>query len=146
MAKVNPENDTVSDVSSNKHSTSFNLDGLTGRDSEYPMLLSDISTRMYLKMVLQWKIFYIFITFIIEMSATGSSTTGSGTHLITNGFCSFSPTSKRGKWIFMMQTVILSFTPIIILLVQNGMSFYDLMLEKQSILHKNELVSYIFSN
>ena len=40
----------------------------------------------------------------------------------------------------MMQTVILSFTPIVILLAQNGMSFYELMLQKQSILHKNELV------
>ena len=59
MAKVNPENDTVSDESSNKHSTSFNLDGLTGRDSEYPMLLSGISNRMYLDVMLQLK-FLIF--------------------------------------------------------------------------------------
>ena len=82
------------------------------------------------------------LLFIIGLSATGSSTTGSGTHMITNGFCSFSPTSKKGKWIFMMQTVILSFTPIVILLAQNGMSFYSLMLEKQGILHKNELVIF----
>jgi len=74
----------------------------------------------------------------VTSASMGSKT--SGTHMITNGLCSFSPTSTKGKWIFMIQTIILSFTPIVILLVQNGSSFYDLMIEKEEILHKNGLV------
>ena len=70
---------------------------------------------------------------------SGSRT--SGTHMITNGICSFSPTSTKGKWIFLVQTIILSFTPIVILLAQNGASFYDIMIEKERILHKNDMVN-----
>ena len=68
------------------------------------------------------------------------------THMITNGICSFSPTSTKGKWIFLLQTIILSFTPILILLIQNGTAFYDLMQEKDAITHKNELVSMRIEN
>ena len=73
-------------------------------------------------------------------STTGGGSTSSMTHMITNGICSFSPTSSKGKWIFVTQTVLLSFTPIMILLMQNGTAFYNLMLEKDAIIHKNELV------
>jgi hypothetical protein len=87
-----------------------------------------------------------FVFFYIACSdSSDSSMTTSDSHMITNGLCSFSPTSKRGRWIFMTQTILLSFTPIAILLVQNGMSFYDLMIEKQQILHKNDLVWYIIT-
>ena len=70
---------------------------------------------------------------------------GSTTQMITNGLCSFSPTSTKGKWIFIIQTVIMSFTPIVILLVQNGSSFYSLVKEKEEILHKNDLVINVYS-
>ena len=73
---------------------------------------------------------------------------GSTTQVITNGFCSFSPTSTKGKWIFIVQTVLMSFTPIVILLLQNGDAFYQMVKEKEEILHKNELVIIysIYSN
>jgi len=75
-----------------------------------------------------------------NISTTAGGSTSSMTHMITNGICSFSPTSTKGKWIFLLQTIILSFTPITILLIQNGTAFYDLMQEKDAITHKNELV------
>ena len=37
MAKVNPETDDVS--GSEGHGSSFNLDGLTGKDGEYQMVV-----------------------------------------------------------------------------------------------------------
>ena len=43
----------------------------------------------------------------------------------------------------MIQTIILSFTPIFILLVQNGTAFYSVMQEKELIIHKADLVRYI---
>ena len=79
-----------------------------------------------------------FQTIIDDSSVTGSM--GSTTQVITNGFCSFSPTSTKGKWIFIVQTVLMSFTPIVILLLQNGDAFYQMVKEKEEILHKNELV------
>lgn len=108
MVKVKPDEDTASGHSNSTigGSTSFNLEGLTGKDADS----SDISM------------------------------TTSQTQLITNGICSFSPTSTKGKWIFMLQTILLSFTPIVILLAQNGTSFYYLTKEKEAILHKNNLV------
>ena len=39
----------------------------------------------------------------------------------------------------------MSFTPIVILLVQNGSSFYSLVKEKEEILHKNDLVINVYS-
>ena len=93
---------------------------------------------------------YISLIFFInfqhsteDISTTEGGTTTSQTHLITNGFCAFSPTSTKGKWIFIVQTIILSFTPIVILLVQNGTSFYSLMKEKDEIIHKDNMVSSI---
>ena len=85
--------------------------------------------------------FFIFLILAGEnISTTAGGSTSSMTHMITNGICSFSPTSTKGKWIFLLQTIILSFTPITILLIQNGTAFYDLMQEKDAIIHKNELV------
>ena len=66
--------------------------------------------------------------------------------MITNGICSFSPTSTKGKWIFVIQTVMISFTPIVVLLAQNAASFYDIMIEKDLILHKNDMVINWISN
>ena len=42
----------------------------------------------------------------------------------------------------------MSFTPIVILLLQNGDAFYQMVKEKEEILHKNELVMIytIYSN
>ena len=42
----------------------------------------------------------------------------------------------------------MSFTPIVILLLQNGDAFYQMVKEKEEILHKNELVIIysIYSN
>ena len=40
MAKVNPETDHASgSMGSGKHGSSFNLDGLTGKDGEYQMVV-----------------------------------------------------------------------------------------------------------
>ena len=61
--------------------------------------------------------------------------------MITNGFCAFSPTSTKGKWIFTIQTLILSFVPIVILLAQNGYSFYYMMKQKEQVMHKADLVN-----
>ena len=86
-----------------------------------------------------------YLGFLLFFDTVTSATFGSktsGTHMITNGLCSFSPTSTKGKWIFMIQTVVLSFTPIIILLIQNGASFYEIMMEKEHIFHKNALVRF----
>ena len=60
---------------------------------------------------------------------------------ISNGLCKFSPTSKKGKWIFVVQTFFLSFTPIILLIVQNSFSFYDTIRWKQEIILKDQLVT-----
>ena len=102
----------------------------------------------YYKLCQNMPIFYVkFMIFlkptIIVFNTVTSATFGSktsGTHMITNGICSFSPTSTKGKWIFMIQTIVLSFAPIVILLAQNGASFYEIMMEKEHILQKNALV------
>ena len=59
---------------------------------------------------------------------------------ISNGLCRFSPTSKKGKWIFVLQTFILSFAPIILLVCQNTFSFYETMKLKNNIISKDTLV------
>ena len=90
-----------------------------------------------------WNLFYLYIFINFTADSTSMSMTTSQTQMITNGICSFSPTSTKGKWIFMLQTILLSFTPIVILLAQNGTSFYYLTKEKDAILHKNNLVRQI---
>ena len=88
---------------------------------------------------------YVCILRIGSSSFGTGTASSSGIHLITNGICTFSPTSTRGKWIFLIQTIILSFAPIILLIGQNGYSFYSLMREKEEILHKSNLVKYLMS-
>ena len=60
---------------------------------------------------------------------------------ISNGICKFSPTSTKGKWIFLIQTVILSFTPIFLLIVQNSVGFAEMMKWKNDIILKDKLVT-----
>ena len=53
---------------------------------------------------------------------------------ISNGLCRFNPTSPKGKWIFLFQTIFLSFTPIMILLIQNGFMFNEMLMRKDMVL------------
>ena len=143
MVKVKPErrSSVTSGQSSVTDSTSVSgnmvLAGLGKNDGKLINVLcvtfyecgKRVSISQYLKYVLH----------IIDDSSVTSSM-GSTTQVITNGFCSFSPTSTKGKWIFIVQTVLMSFTPIVILLLQNGDAFYQMVKEKEEILHKNELV------
>ena len=146
MSKVNPADSSVADSS-----TAFNLNGLTGKNGKYEFyrkwsnfiqytIINRVSQDQ--RSNTQWKLFYFHIA-AVNLSSTMGGTTTSQTHMITNGICSFSPTSTKGKWIFMIQTIILSFTPIFILLVQNGTAFYSVMQEKELIIHKADLVRYI---
>ena len=57
-------------------------------------------------------------------------------HEISNGICKFSPTSTKGKWIFLIQTVVLSFSPILLLCIQNSVNFSDMIQWKNEILLK----------
>ena len=68
------------------------------------------------------------------------SVTRSSIQEISNGLCKFSPTSKKGKWIFVFQTFVLSFVPIIILIIQNSLTFYDTIGWKNDIIAKDNLV------
>ncbi len=61
-------------------------------------------------------------------------------HEISNGICKFSPTSTKGKWIFLIQTIILSFTPIMLLIIQNTVTFSDMIKWKNEIIYKDNLV------
>ena len=60
---------------------------------------------------------------------------------ISNGICKFSPTSNKGKMVFLFQTILLSFTPIMLLIVQNSIAFSEMIKWKNDILHKDKLVS-----
>ena len=59
---------------------------------------------------------------------------------ISNGICSFNPTSKRGKATFLIQTMVLSFLPIALLIVQNSFGFYGMVKWKTDIIEKDKLV------
>ena len=81
--------------------------------------------------------FYIYI-----LEKTGKSKSGySAIQEISNGICKFSPTSSKGKLVFLFQTILLSFTPIILLIVQNSIAFNDMLRWKNDIIHKDNLVS-----
>ena len=56
---------------------------------------------------------------------------------ISNGLCRFNPTSPKGKWIFLFQTIFLSFTPILILLIQNSFMFNEMLARKNMVLEKD---------
>ena len=60
---------------------------------------------------------------------------------ISNGICKFSPTSSKGKIVFLFQTVLLSFTPIMLLIIQNSVAFSEMIRWKNEILRKDYLVS-----
>lgn len=147
MVKVKPDNDTGSGHSNSTigGSTSFNLEGLTGKDGKSLYWVIQWFRKSFVTSIhnKHWKTIYFHIFIYFAADSSDFSMTTSQTQLITNGICSFSPTSTKGKWIFMLQTIILSFTPIVILLAQNGSSFYYLTKEKDSILHKNNLVRQI---
>ena len=70
------------------------------------------------------------------VNRSGTNVSSSMIQEISNGMCRFSPTSRKGKWIFVLQTLFLSFTPIILLIVQNSLTFYDTVKWKQDILYK----------
>ena len=59
---------------------------------------------------------------------------------ISNGICSFNPTSSRGKAVFFIQTIVLSFLPIFLLIVQNSLAFHDRIKWKNDIIEKDKLV------
>ncbi len=61
-------------------------------------------------------------------------------HEISNGLCRFSPTSTKGKWIFLLQTILISFIPIGLLMIQNGVAFNDMLVRKQGIQDKDQKV------
>ena len=60
---------------------------------------------------------------------------------ISNGICSFNPTSSRGKAVFFTQTLVLSFLPILLLIVQNSLAFHDRIKWKNEIFEKDKLVN-----
>ena len=62
---------------------------------------------------------------------------------ISNGLCRFNPTSPKGKWIFLLQTIFLSFTPILILLIQNGFMFNEMLQKKNLVLAKDSRVAEV---
>jgi hypothetical protein len=71
-----------------------------------------------------------------DLTTLGSTTI----HEISNGICKFSPTSIKGKWIFLIQTILISFIPIALLIVQNSLAFNDMLVRKQNIQEKERLV------
>ena len=79
--------------------------------------------------------------FNINVKETISSGPGIGIVTIYNGFCRFNPSTSRGRYIFVSQTLLLSFTPLLILLVQNSFGFNDMMLTGEKNLEQSKLVS-----
>lgn len=61
---------------------------------------------------------------------------------ISNGFCTFNPTSRKGKWFFVLQIAILSFTPLLILVVQNSIHFNNQVAQQEQNLEKAKLVRF----
>ena len=57
-------------------------------------------------------------------------------HEISNGFCRFSPTTNKGRWIFMLQTFFLSVFPVLLLVLQNGLNFNAVVKSKTEITFK----------
>ena len=74
-----------------------------------------------------------------DLTTIGSTTI----HEISNGICKFSPTSTKGKWIFLIQTVLISFIPIALLIIQNSFAFNDMLVRKQNIEGKERVVSSV---
>ena len=77
---------------------------------------------------------------LIQIPASSKKTSGISSSMIqeiSNGICRFSPTSRKGKWIFLVQTICLSFSPIILLIIQNSFTFNDMMNWKNEIITKD---------
>ena len=79
-------------------------------------------------------------TFFLLASSKKLSKATSMVHEISNGICKFSPTSTKGKWIFLLQTIVLSMSPILLLIIQNIVSFSDMIKWKAEIINKDFLV------
>ena len=76
-----------------------------------------------------------------DLTDIGGWDRGVGIVTIYNGFCRFNPSTPRGRYIFVSQTLVLSFTPLIILLIQNSFRFNDMMLQGERNLEKSKLVN-----
>ena len=74
------------------------------------------------------------------VNITTSNVSASLVQEISNGICSFNPTSKRGKALFLFQTMVLSFLPIALLIFQNSFGFYGMVKWKTDIIEKDKLV------
>ena len=87
----------------------------------------------------------LFLLILVVESGNGiklsSHVTTSLVQEISNGICSFNPTSSRGKAVFFVQTIVLSFLPILLLIVQNSLSFHDMIKWKNEIIAKERLVN-----
>ena len=86
----------------------------------------------------------IFCFLVVESGNGNKLSTHVTTSLvqeISNGICSFNPTSSRGKAVFFIQTIVLSFLPILLLIVQNSLSFHDMIKWKNEIISKEKLVN-----
>ena len=82
--------------------------------------------------------------FLAVESGSGVKVTTVTTSLvqnISNGICTFNPTSSRGKAAFLIQTMVLSFLPIALLIVQNSFGFHGLIKWKNDIIEKDKLVN-----
>ena len=75
------------------------------------------------------------------VNITTSDVTTSLVQEISNGICSFNPTSSRGKAAFLIQTMVLSFLPIALLIVQNSFGFHGMIKWKNDIIEKDKLVN-----
>ena len=79
--------------------------------------------------------------FILATSSRSRPSAFSSIHEISNGFCTFSPTTTKGKWIFRTQTFCLSILPVLLLILQNGITFSVVLKAKNEISFKDNLVT-----
>ena len=72
---------------------------------------------------------------------TGASASGIA---VTTGLFGYHPNSRRGKQVFFVQTLVLSFIPVGILLVQNGIAFHQVLADRAAVVRKDAAVSHCF--
>ena len=101
-----------------------------------------------MKIELELKIkFHILLLFFLAVESgsgfkiTTTNISASLVQEISNGICSFSPTSSRGKAAFLVQTMVLSFLPIALLIVQNSFGFHARIKWKNDIIEKDKMVN-----
>ena len=105
-----------------------------------PMVRQSKTNSENLKLYLQ--IFFPLLSFFsvsgVKLNSQISASKGTSLSIqeISNGICTFSPTSRRGKLVFFIQTILLSFTPIMLLIVQNSLAFHEMIKWKNDIMHK----------